>query len=103
MNTLRALNRIIAAALLSGGVTVAGIALAAGTAGAYPPGCTQPSCWCPGQPLPGRAIGAWDTTACHDWHNPRQDDPSLPFGVVAQGPMDCYYGPGWPPKPQCKV
>jgi hypothetical protein len=36
MNTVRNLNRIIAAALLSGGVAVAGIGLAAGTAGAYP-------------------------------------------------------------------
>jgi hypothetical protein len=40
-------------------------------------------------------------TACHDWHNPRLMDPSLPIGQVAQGPMDCNYGPV--PKPQCKA
>jgi hypothetical protein len=101
MNTVRTLNRIIAAAPLSGGVAVARIGLAAGTAGAYPSGCTQPSCWCPGQALPGHVVGEWDMTACHDWHNPRLMDPSLPIGQVAQGPMDCNYGPG--PKPQCKA
>lgn len=103
MNTFRTLNRIITGTLLSGGVAVAGIALAAGIAEAYPPGCTQPSCWCPGQPLPGHVVGDWDMTACHDWHNPRLMDPSLPIGEVAQGPMECNYGPGWPPKPPCKA
>ncbi len=53
MTIPHSLNRIIAGTLLSGGVAVAGLALAAGTAHANPPGCSKYSaCWCPGQRLP---------------------------------------------------
>jgi hypothetical protein len=39
---LRTLKRIIGVALLSGGVAVSGLELAAGTAQALPPGCDVP-------------------------------------------------------------
>jgi hypothetical protein len=52
MNTLRTPNRIIAAALLSGGVAVAGIGLAAGTVGAYPPVAHNPAVGVRANPYP---------------------------------------------------
>jgi hypothetical protein len=62
MNTDCTMSRIIAGALLTGGIAVAGLGLAAGAAQANPPGCSQYSaCWCPGQRMPagGNVIGDW--------------------------------------------
>jgi hypothetical protein len=73
MNTTHYLKRIIAGALLSGGVAVAALGLAAGTAQARPnPACNdQWPCytWCPGDGLPHSdgPIG-WDMGVCHDWY-----------------------------------
>ncbi len=50
MNTTHALRRIIGGALLSGGVAVTGLGLAAGTAHAT----GGPYEWCPGNPCPVR-------------------------------------------------
>jgi len=56
MNTTNACKRIIAGALLSGSVAVAGIAFTAGTAQANTRGPYQ---WCPGQHLPETDV-VWD-------------------------------------------
>ena len=59
------LKRIIAGALLTGGVALADLGLSAGTAhaGAFH--------WCPGDPPPSRgsahANPDWDMTVCHDY------------------------------------
>jgi hypothetical protein len=69
-------HRIIAGALLAGGVAVAGLGLGVGTAQASPGDLR----WCPGDPPPkalqrmpdGSTIvttvnPAWDTNVCHDY------------------------------------
>lgn len=87
MNTPHTLERIIAKALLSGGVAVAGLGLAAGIAQAQPapaplnpawPGCPSdhpqgPCKWCPGQALPptGNHVTnpvRWDNNVCHTYY-----------------------------------
>ena len=109
MTTPHIFTRIIAGGLVSGGVVAAGFWLAAGTAYANPPGCSQYSaCWCPGQRLPagGHVVGAWDMTACHDYHfsdenyppgphmqaetGPAPRDPSCPpWATIFSGPAQC--------------
>jgi hypothetical protein len=60
-------KRVVAAALLSGAVTLVGIGLAAGDAQAQPgDNFSQPHEWCPGQPLPEADVH-WDTNICHTW------------------------------------
>ena len=62
-------NRVIAAALLSGGVAVGGLGWATATAQASPfptDNFSQPHQWCPGQPLPEADVH-WDTNICHTW------------------------------------
>src|ERR1700676_4123973 len=70
MNTTHNLKRIIAGALLSGGVAVAGLGLAAGTAHADTFG--GPYRWCPGQELPQTGDPnwrvVWDMSVCHTWY-----------------------------------
>ncbi len=86
------MNRLIAgcaaAVTVSGGLWLAGLGLAAGTARANPPGCSQYSaCWCPGQPTPGHGVlGDWDNSGCHDYHFSDQDFPPGPHMQVEQGP-----------------
>jgi hypothetical protein len=97
MITSRALMRITAGTLLSGGVAVSGLAVAAGTAEAkpgYAQGCTQSSCWCPGQPIPGHVAGDWDMNSCHDRHYSWHDYRHAPAGQIVQGPLTCGYIPG---------
>ena len=79
MNTTHTLKRIIARALLSGGVAVAGLVLGAGiaqaSAGFVPQfhapvpedNFTVPHDWCPGQPLPMPDV-RWDMNVCHHWY-----------------------------------
>ena|ERR1700722_11649403 len=67
MNTTNTLKRIIAGALLSGGVAAAGIGLAAGTAQASPTHPRGPYEWCPGQRLPENDV-VWDMSVCHTWY-----------------------------------
>lgn len=76
MNTAHTLKRIIAGALLTGGVALAGFGLAAGTAHAYP----GPYTWCPGKGLsPDDAAVEnawaaqkneirWDWNVCHTFY-----------------------------------
>ena len=105
---------LIAGTLLSGGVAVAGLGLAAGTAQARPgfmppmhgPLPEQPYTWCPGMPMsgirgntggPGPDV-QWDMTRCHTWYGVLWG-----HGNVAPGVWD---GPDPPPpeatqKPPC--
>jgi hypothetical protein len=63
---------MIAGALLSGGVAVAGLGLAAGTAQAAPPAHQ----WCPGQRMPDDGANpdgtphlfSWDMSVCHTYY-----------------------------------
>jgi hypothetical protein len=71
MNTPPNLKRIIARAVLSGGVAAAGLGLAVGAAQADPQS-TGPFQWCPGQPLP-TVTGypathvVWNNSVCHTY------------------------------------
>jgi hypothetical protein len=67
MNTDCTLTRIIGGALLSGGVAVAGLGLAAGTAQATP-GPAPRYMWCPGRPWDWLAPPPpdWDMNVCHN-------------------------------------
>ncbi len=68
MNTTHISRRAVAAALLSGGLAVAGMGLAMATAQAQPgDNFSQPHHWCPGQPLPEQDVH-WDTNICHTWY-----------------------------------
>jgi hypothetical protein len=67
MNITHTPKRVIAAALLSGGVAVAGLGLAAATAQAQPDNFSEPHQWCPGQPSPANDVH-WDTNVCHTWY-----------------------------------
>jgi hypothetical protein len=60
-------ERIIVAALLSGGVALASVGLTAGTAQAQPTdNYSVPHQWCPGQSLPMDDVH-WDNNICHTW------------------------------------
>lgn len=83
MNTPRNVKRIIAHAVLAGGVMAAGFSLALGIAQADPQS-QGPFQWCPGQPVPGDyfaripgipaippSLVAWDMSVCHTyWRTP---------------------------------
>ncbi len=109
MNTSQNLKRIIGGALFSGGLAVAGLGLAVGTAQAQPgPAPLYPGPfatdngdwgpahhWCPGQPLPdtGNSVTdplRWDMTICHTYYY------TYPYGNVAKTIWD---GDNPPPKP----
>jgi hypothetical protein len=86
MNTTHALRRgivgLATAVLVSGGLGLAGLALAAGTAQALPS-------WCPGQPLPNPDVD-WDMGLCHY------------YGVDGAGVVNAigdFYPPGVRPPP----
>ena len=73
MNITHTPKRVLAAALLLGGVTLAGIGLAAGDAQAQPglapiptDNFSVPHHWCPGQPLPETDVH-WDANICDTW------------------------------------
>jgi hypothetical protein len=99
VNTTANLKRIIAGALLSGGVAVAGLGLSAGTAQANLPK------WCPGQSLPAPHV-AWNMGLCHyysvdsagvvhvigDFLPPGAPPPSPPKTPTGYGPGGCPIG-----------
>jgi hypothetical protein len=83
MSTTHNLKGIIAGALLSGGLAVAGLGLGAATAQAGPDG---PHRWCPGQTMnlptgPGPSW-TWDMSVCHTFY----------FVGYAQGNVPSNYG-----------
>jgi hypothetical protein len=59
--------RLATTALMAGGIGVAGLGLAPGSAHAGPTWATGPYQWCPGQPLPRTGI-EWDMGVCHTWY-----------------------------------
>src|SRR6516225_1138690 len=73
----KALKKTLAGAVLSGGVAVAGLGLASGTAqsepapqfnGPFPAdNFTVPHQWCPGKSLPMPDV-RWDMSVCHQWY-----------------------------------
>jgi alkanesulfonate monooxygenase SsuD/methylene tetrahydromethanopterin reductase-like flavin-dependent oxidoreductase (luciferase family) len=65
------ISRFATTVVISGGLALAGLGLAAGTAQADP-FAAQPHSWCPGQALPFNNI-QWDTGVCHTWY-------TVPFG-----------------------
>jgi hypothetical protein len=74
MNTTRILRRRIAglsaAALLSGGMSLAAFGLGGGIAQAEPGYHSEPQfgTWCPGKRLPGGFTAVnWDMAVCHDY------------------------------------
>ena len=65
LRTSRALIAGLAMTLLmSGGLGVGSLGLAAGTAQA----AVGPHQWCPGQPLPQGQHPNWDMGVCHTWY-----------------------------------
>ena len=68
--------------VMSGGLALAGLGLAAGTAQAYPMCTPQGICstqWCPGQRLPAPDV-QWDMTVCHDWMSNPHDAEAVQVG-----------------------
>jgi len=89
MNATHPLKRVIAGGLLSGGVAVAGVGLAADTAHADGDHCsTRSGCykgpgmrWCPGDYVwPGLRATGWDLSVCHVYHG------SVLRGITAVAP-----------------
>ena len=75
------ISRFATAVVVSGGLSLAGLGLATGTAqadpafgpsyggGNCPPGVGTCTHWCPGDPLiPGSHVITWDWNICHDWY-----------------------------------
>ena len=75
------ISRFATSVLVSGGLGLAGLGLASGTAqanpfwgpsyggGNCPPGVGTCTHWCPGDPpIPGSQVITWDWNICHDWH-----------------------------------
>ena len=72
--------RLATTVVVSGGLSLAGLGLATGTAQADPfwgpsyergncPGGVTCTHWCPGDPLiPGSQVITWDWNICHDWY-----------------------------------
>ena len=90
MNTPQYLKRIIAAVVLSSGLAVAGVGLAAGTAQANTRGPYQ---WCPGQHLPETDV-VWDMNVCHTWY-------WVDYGFQANRGRFVYEGTNPPPNLGC--
>ena len=97
-----ALKRVIAGALFAGGVAVASLGLAAGTAQAYIYGPFNgvhtygPFQWCPGQPLPddpprSDADLVWDMSVCHTYY--------FDYDVRTKAPAHYWEGPDIFPTP----
>lgn len=75
--TVNRIVRLMTTALVSAGIGVASVALAAAPALAEGPSYTGGNCpygltcthWCPGDPLiPGSQVISWDWNVCHDWY-----------------------------------
>jgi hypothetical protein len=101
MHTTRNMKRIIAAALLSGGVAVVGLGLGAGAAQADICRSGQVGCWCPGDQLPNSYNQiTWDMSVCHQYYtvSPPPPPPGSPkrWPVVVEGVLPPAPGFPWP-------
>jgi hypothetical protein len=92
------ISRFATAVAVSGGLSMAGLGLATGTAQADPfwgPSHSGGNCpaaigtcthWCPGDPLiPGSQVITWDWNICHDWY------------WNSEGVVDIASNPPWSP------
>jgi len=90
MKTTHNLKRIVAGALLSGGLAAAWFALSPGTAQAV----GGPEQWCPGQPLPGGGV-VWDMSVCHTYYYVMAGQGNSGSPYIWDGPNP----PGYQPPP----
>lgn len=108
MNTPPNLKRIIAQAVLSGGIAAAGLGLGVGTAQASPQS-QGPFQWCPGQPVPGEPAASvpgvkvtipathvvWNNSVCHTYWRTPAGRGNVP---MSDGPVSNFWdGPDPPP------
>lgn len=106
MNTSHKMKRVLAGAVLSGGVAVVGLGLATGIGHAQPApmvcqdGGTVPtptnSCtyqWCPGSPVM-KHMPNWDRNVCHPWYFDQNSPPT--DSIIIEG-----FPPPRPPSPPC--
>jgi hypothetical protein len=108
-NTVRSMKPAIAGLattlLVSGGLGLAGLGLAAGTAQAEPglapqfhspvPAVKGPYQWCPGDPLPYNDSNVvWDMGVCHTWYG-------VDYGFQANRGQFVYEGDTPPPNLGC--
>jgi hypothetical protein len=102
MNTTHTLRRGIVGlatiVLVSGGLGLAGLGLAAGTAQADNLGPFQ---WCPGQSMdkptgPGHDI-AWDWSVCHTWYTVDYGKGNVSHSYDIGGPSSYWDGDDPPP------
>jgi len=95
MKTTHTVKRIVAGALLSGGVVVTGLGVGAGSAVAESPGYT----WCPGQPLPRHGLG-WDMNVCHTFWTVQAGTGNVPmFDVNGNQQASSFWMDSPPPPP----
>ena len=94
MNTVQDVKRLVARALLSGGVAATALALMPVTAHAHPapaPTDCDPVChgtWCPGDSLPDSTTPInWDMNSCHDYHQSQDGD--ILEGPAPSGGVTC--------------
>lgn len=102
-NTMRSMKRgfagLATTLLLSGGLGLAGLELAAGAAHAddfYGPGYT----WCPGDPeytLPVKDGLGWDMSVCHTYHTVPFGQRNVPIFDTQGNPMDSWIWADSPP------
>ncbi len=92
-------------ASVSGGLGLAGLGLAAGTAQAY----SGPHQWCPGQSMnwptgPWNQVD-WDMNVCHTWWVVGFEQGNVPKNYGDHGPSNIWDGdnPPAPPPPQCNA
>lgn len=100
-------KRVIAGALLSLGVSVAGLALGAGAAQARPDPNYGPHQWCPGQsiywPTGPWGLVDWDMNVCHTWYVVGYGQGNVPMKTGS--PSIIYEGNDPPPNdiPDCRT
>ena len=95
------LKKMIAGALLSGGVAVAGLGLATGTAQADD--WYGPHQWCPGQTMngptgPGPNV-VWNMGVCHTWYHTAYGQGNVADKYGSQPGPNVWDGDNPPPSP----
>ena len=92
MTTTHTVTRIVAGALLAGGVVVTGFGLGSG------PAVAQGYTWCPGQRLPSAGLG-WDMNVCHTFYTVPFGTGNVPMFDVNGNPLNSYMWADSPPPP----
>lgn len=101
MNTTHNLKRSIARALLSGGVAVAALGLAAGTAQAD---TGVPHHWCPGDrdSTAPTSLYEWDWNICHTYYWTKSGQGNVPVHNIYGKPLASNLWDGDNPPPDSK-